>query len=153
MVEEASKRAEATLAAAKGELVLPKKKKGRWVKRLASSAPWVPSWWSWCRKFFGSKDADWQAARPSTPYAPPTKPRARLAAAPTDAQAGGTAAAGGGGRGGRRGPAGRRGAPTENLEANDEPVPDQPAEGGEEDADGAGGCRGGLRRRRAGGCR
>ena len=27
------------------------------------------------RKFFGSKDADWQAARPSTPYAPPPHPR------------------------------------------------------------------------------
>ena len=72
---EAKKRGQATVAAAKGELVLPpKKKKSRWVKRLAVVAALSGAAVVIFRKFFGSKDADWQAARPSTPYAPPPRP-------------------------------------------------------------------------------
>ena len=72
---EAAKRGQATLAAAKGELTLPEpKKKGRWVKRLAIVAAVTAVAVVAFRKFFGTKDADWQAARPSTPYAPPTPP-------------------------------------------------------------------------------
>ena len=73
---EAAKRGQATLAAAKGELSLPEpKKKGRWVKRLAIVAAVTAAAVVAFRKFFGTKDADWQAARPSTPYAPRPNPR------------------------------------------------------------------------------
>jgi hypothetical protein len=134
---EAAKRGQATLAAAKGELSLPEpKKKGRWIKRLALIAAVTAVAVVAFRKFFGTKDADWQAARPSTPYAPPTPPAPPTpapadvpivevpeatdsessvdvdAAAGDDPQAGETAH-------------------DESLEANGEPVPDQPAEGGE----------------------
>ena len=90
---EAKKRGQATVAAAKGELALPpekKKKKGRWVKRLAIVAAVSGAAVVIFRKFFGSKDADWQAARPSTPYAPPPRPEA--AAPDAAASAGATAA-------------------------------------------------------------
>ena len=139
---EAAKRGQATLAAAKGELSLPEpKKKGRWVKRLAIVAAVTAVAVVAFRKFFGTKDADWQAARPSTPYAPPTPPTPPTpapadvpivevpeatdsessvdvdAAAGDDPQAGETAH-------------------DESLEANGEQVPDQPAEGGEVSARG-----------------
>ena len=89
---EAKKRGQATVAAAKGELALPpekKKKKSRWVKRLAVVAAVSGAAVVIFRKFFGSKDADWQAARPSTPYAPPPRPEA--AAPDAAATAGATA--------------------------------------------------------------
>ena len=135
---EAAKRGQATLAAAKGELSLPEpKKKSRWVKRLAIVAAVTAVAVVAFRKFFGTKDADWQAARPSTPYAPPTPPTPPTPApadgpvvgvpeptgseespADTDAAAGDD-------------PQGGETAHDESLEANGEPVPDQPAEGGE----------------------
>jgi len=145
---EAAKRGQATLAAAKGELSLPEpKKKSRWVKRLAIVAAVTAVAVVAFRKFFGTKDADWQAARPSTPYAPPTPPTpptpapadAPVVEVPVDevpvedvpestgsdglpADTGGAAA---------DDPQGGESAHDESLEANGEPVPDQPAEGGE----------------------
>ena len=63
---------QATLAAAKGELVLPPpKKKRRWLKRFAVLAALAGVAAVAARKFLGSADADWQAARPSAPYTPP----------------------------------------------------------------------------------
>ena len=135
---EAAKRGQATLAAAKGELSLPEpKKKGRWVKRLAIVAAVTAVAVVAFRKFFGTKDADWQAARPSTPYAPPTPPTPPTPAPadvpvvevpePTgsdESPADIDAAAGDDPQGGET-------AHDESLEANGEPVPDQPAEGGE----------------------
>jgi hypothetical protein len=94
VVEEVGSRAEATLAAAKGELVMPKKK-GRWVKRLVIVGAMGAVVVVVVRKFLGSQDVDWQAARPATPYAPSVKPES-----PTLVE--------------------------------DETVPDQPAEGGEQ---------------------
>ena len=92
LVEEASHRAEATLAAAKGELVLPEKKpKGRWVKRIAVIGALGAVVVVVARRFLGSKDADWQAARPSAPYVPPTPP---ATPAPSDAATDAAAAAG-----------------------------------------------------------
>jgi hypothetical protein len=110
--------------------VLPKKKKkGRWVKRLmivtAVGAVVVVV----LRKFFGSQDADWQAARPTTPYAPSVKPES-----PTDdsaAASGGAAMAAAAGDDSQAGES----AHVENLQANDEAVPEQPAEGGQEQAE------------------
>jgi hypothetical protein len=75
VVVEATKRGRATVAAAKGELALPEKKKGRWVKRLAVVAALAGVAALVARKLLGSKDSDWQAARPTTPYAP-AKPAA-----------------------------------------------------------------------------
>jgi hypothetical protein len=72
LVAEAARRGQATLAAAKGELELPPpKKKGRWLKRFAILAAIAGAAVVAARKFLGNADADWQAARPSTPYTPP----------------------------------------------------------------------------------
>jgi hypothetical protein len=72
LVAEATRRGQATLAAAKGELELPPpKKKGRWLKRFAILAAIAGAAVVAARKFLGNADADWQAARPSTPYTPP----------------------------------------------------------------------------------
>jgi hypothetical protein len=123
-VVEATKRGQATLAAAKGELKLPEqKKKGRWLKRIAFVAVLGGIAAVIARKFLGSKDADWQAARPTAPYAPPTPPAAPPAAADPAADA--VAADAG------DDPQGGASAHQENLEANGETVPDQPAEGGD----------------------
>ena len=74
LVVEAKKRGKATVAAAKGELELPEeKKKGRWLMWLALAAGVAGVAVIVVRKFLGSQDADWQAARPTTPYGP-TKP-------------------------------------------------------------------------------
>lgn len=66
---EAGKRGRATLAAAKGELVLPEeKKKSRWIKRLAIVAIIGGVAVVAAKKLLGSKDDDWQAARPAATY-------------------------------------------------------------------------------------
>lgn len=75
VVLEATKRGKATLAAARGDLALPEeaeKKKGGWLKWLAIAAASAGAVAVVARKFLGSQDADWQAARPSAPYAPPS---------------------------------------------------------------------------------
>ena len=58
---------------AKDEPVVTKKK-GRWVKRIAFISALGAVVVVLARRFLGSQDADWQAARPSTPYVPPTPP-------------------------------------------------------------------------------
>ena len=70
---EASSRAKSTVAAAKGDLVLVEpKKRGRWLKRIAIVALVGGVVVVVARKLLGGgKESDWQAARPSTPYAPP----------------------------------------------------------------------------------
>ena len=79
------------------------------------------------RRFLGSKDADWQAARPSTPYVPSTPPSTP---APSDTAADAAAAAGVVAEADED-PQGGGSAHLESAEANDAAVPDQPAEGGD----------------------
>lgn len=77
VVAEASKRGQATLAAAKGELTLPEvqtKPKRRWVKRVLIIAAVGGVVVVVVRRVLGSQDADWQAARPTAPYTPPQPP-------------------------------------------------------------------------------
>jgi len=129
VVVEATKRGKATLAAAKGELELPKeKKKGRWVMRIAAVAAIAGAAVFVIRRFLGSRDADWQAARPTTPYAPPrpaeTSHSAESAATTASAPVVDGADAG-------DDPQGGLSAHLVNLEADGAAVPDQPAEGGE----------------------
>ena len=71
VVAEATKRGKAVVAAAKGELEPAKQKKGGWVKWLLIAAGLVGVAVFVVRKFLGGQDTDWQAARPTTPYAPP----------------------------------------------------------------------------------
>ena len=132
VVVEVAKRGKAAVAAAKGELELPKeKKKSRWLKRLAIVAAIAGVAVVVVRKFLGAKDADWQAARPTTPYAPPQqaeRPRRRaLAAQPQRLPLSM--------RWTRRGedPQGGMSAHLMNLEADGAAMPDQPAEGGDID--------------------
>jgi hypothetical protein len=74
------------------EVVLPEpKKKGRWVKRLAILGALGAVIAVVARRFLGNRDADWQAARPSTPYVPPTRTGAD--SAPSAAAGSSTAAA------------------------------------------------------------
>jgi len=130
VVVEATKRGKAAVAAAKGELELPEeKKKSRWVMRIAVVAAIAGAAVFVIRRFLGSRDADWQAARPTTPYAPPRPAEtaqstpAETAAAPTvdGADAGDD-------------PQGGLSAHLVNLEADGAAVPDQPAEGGDVEA-------------------
>jgi hypothetical protein len=126
VVAEATKRGKAVVAAAKGELELPEeKKKRRWLKwvlivaGLAGVAVFV------ARKILGGTDADWQAARPTTPYAPPKPAQSadRAAEAPVvDATDDDDA---------HEDPQGGMSAHMLNLEADGASVPDQPAEGGD----------------------
>jgi hypothetical protein len=135
VVVEATKRGKAAVAAAKGELELPKeKKKGRWVKRFAIVAAIAGVTVFAVRKFLGGRDADWQAARPTTPYAPP-KPAGTAATAEAEGDAAGasvvdteTAEAG-------DDPQGGMSAHLLNLEADGSAVPEQPAEGGDVDVE------------------
>jgi hypothetical protein len=123
---EAKKRGKAAVAAAKGELELPeeKKSKGRWLKWFAVAAAIAGVAVFVGRKFLGAKDADWQAARPTTPYAPRQQA---------------TEAAGAGSAGAAvdemddsgEDPQGGMSAHMYNLEADGSAFPDQPAEGGD----------------------
>jgi hypothetical protein len=71
VVAEATSRAQAVAAATKGELVVPpKKKKGRWIKRLAIVAAIGGVVVVVARRLMGRADSDWQAARPTAPYSP-----------------------------------------------------------------------------------
>jgi hypothetical protein len=129
VVAEATKRGKAVVAAAKGELQLPEeKKKRRWLKwvlivaGLAGVAVFV------ARKILGGTDADWQAARPTTPYAPPkpapaagTAAEAPVVDAIDDDDA-------------HEDPQGGMSAHMFNLEADGTSVPDQPAEGGDDNS-------------------
>ena len=133
LVVEAKKRGKATVAAAKGELELPEeKKKSRWFLWLALAAGVAGVAVILIRKFLGSQDADWQAARPTTPYGS-TKPTDLADAVGTA----GTAAAApvvdemddSG-----EDPQSGQSAHLLNLEADGASVPDQPAEGGAYDA-------------------
>lgn len=55
------------------ELVLPEKTpRGRWVRRIAIVGALGAVAAVVVRRFVGGQDADWQAARPSTPNVPPT---------------------------------------------------------------------------------
>ena len=85
------------------------------------------------RRFLGGQDADWQAARPTTPYVPPrpaeTSHSAEAAATPAATSVADEADAG-------DDPQSGASAHLINLEADGEAVPDQPAEGGEAEATG-----------------
>jgi hypothetical protein len=125
VVEEAKKRGKAAVAAAKGELELPKeKKKGRWLIGFAIFATLAGAAVIVVRKFLGSRDADWQAARPTTPYAPakPTETADTTGAAATAPVVDAMDDAG-------DDPQGGMSAHLLNLEADGAAVPDQPAEG------------------------
>jgi hypothetical protein len=130
VVVEVTKRGKAAVAAAKGELELPtetKKKKSRWLKRLAIVAAIAGVAVVVVRRFLGAKDADWQAARPTTPYAPPQQATGAASAA-------GAAAAVDEMDEAHEDPQGGMSAHLMNLEADGAAMPDQPAEGGEYDA-------------------
>jgi len=134
VVVEATKRGKAAVAAAKGELQLPEektKKKGRWLMRIAIVAAIAGAAVFVIRRFLGSQDADWQAARPTTPYVPP-----RPAETSHSAEAATTAAAASVADEADAGddPQSGESAHLLNLEADGEAVPDQPAEGGEAEA-------------------
>jgi hypothetical protein len=132
VVVEATKRGKAAVAAAKGELELPKKKKkSRWLIRIAAVAAIAGAAVFVIRRFLGSRDADWQAARPTTPYAPP-----RPAETSRSAEAAATAAAAPVVDGADAGddPQSGLSAHLLNLEADGAAVPDQPAEGGDVEA-------------------
>jgi hypothetical protein len=129
VVAEATKRGKAVVAAAKGELEQPKEKKGGWLKWLLIAAGLVGIAVFVVRKFLGGKDADWQAARPTTPYAPPAQTSGSQAAG-TTAEAPVVDAM----DDAHEDPQGGASAHLFNLEADGAAVPDQPAEGGEYDA-------------------
>jgi vacuolar-type H+-ATPase subunit E/Vma4 len=144
VVVEATKRGKAAVAAAKGELELPqekRKKKSRWLMRIAIVAAIAGAAVFVIRRFLGSRDADWQAARPTTPYAPP---RSAETAASTEDAASSAAddgalaadeatAVDGELTDGDAGddPQSGLSAHLLNLEADGTQVPDQPAEGAE----------------------
>ena len=80
------------------------------------------------RRFLGSQDADWQAARPSAPYVPPTTP----APAPTETAADTVGDAGVAAEVGDDRPGGSI-APVETAETNRSSVLDQPVQDGLDD--------------------
>jgi hypothetical protein len=132
VVVEAKKRGNAAVAAAKGELELPEeKKKSRWFLWLVIFAGVAGVAVVVVRRFLGSRDADWQAARPTTPYAP-SRPAGPAAAAGTGAAAATPMVDGMSGEAGDD-PQGGMSAHLMNLEADGAAVPDQPAEGGDID--------------------
>jgi hypothetical protein len=124
VVAAATKGGKAVVAAAKSELEPSKEKKGGWLKWLALAAGIAGVAVFLARKFLGSRDADWQAARPTTPYAPPRP-----------AEPGGTATAGvpvaDAMDDSHEDPQGGLSAHLLNLEADGAAVPDEPAEGGD----------------------
>jgi hypothetical protein len=126
VVAEATQRGKAGSAAANGELELPKeKKKGRWLMRIAVVAAIAGAAVFVARRVLGGRDADWQAARPTTPYAPPRPAGAAGTGQSTAAPVvdGAVAEAGDDDQAGVS-------AHLLNLEADGAAVPDQPAEGG-----------------------
>jgi hypothetical protein len=126
VVAEATQRGKAGSAAASGELELPKeKKKGRWLMRIAVVAAIAGAAVFVARRVLGGRDADWQAARPTTPYAPPRPAGAAGTGQSTAAPVvdGAVAEAGDDDQAGVS-------AHLLNLEADGAAVPDQPAEGG-----------------------
>jgi len=134
VVVEATKRGKATVAAAKGELELPKeKRKSRWLMRIAIVAAIAGAAVFVVRRFLGGRDADWQAARPTTPYAPPRPAEtwhsadaaATAATAATDSVVDGADAG--------DDPQGGASSHLINLEADGATVPDQPAEGADDE--------------------
>jgi hypothetical protein len=132
------KLSEALLAAGgvapKGELEVPekKKRKSRWFLWLALAAGVAGVAVILVRKFLGSKDTDWQAARPTTPYGS-TKPT-ETAEAPSTAAAAASAPVVDEMDDSGEDPQGGQSAHLLNLEADGAMVPDQPAEGGAYDA-------------------
>jgi hypothetical protein len=107
------------------EVVLPEpKKKGRWLKRLAIIGALSAVIAVVARRFLGSRDADWQAARPSTPYVPPTRP-ATDSTPSAGAAADGSTAAGSGIDGDAAGTAG--------TGVADRPLESEPGVAAEED--------------------
>jgi hypothetical protein len=126
VVAEAAKRGKAVVAAAKGELEQPKQKKKRgWLKWLLIAAGLVGVAVFVIRKVLGGQDADWQAARPTTPYAPPPQ----TAAQGTTAGAAATAPVVDEMDEAGEDPQGGLSAHLYNLQADGEAFPDQPAEG------------------------
>lgn len=57
--------------------LLDRKSRGRWVRRIAVVGALGAVAVVVVRKFVGGQEADWQAARPSTPYVPPPSPAPR----------------------------------------------------------------------------
>ena len=135
LVAEAARRGQATLAAAKGELELPPpKKKGRWLKRFAILAAIAGAAVVAARKFLGNADADWQAARPSTPYTPPqpaatTEPGSEAAAdeAASPAQDSTSTVDGAAGSDDLTSPAPESASVSDDVPAPDAPTPDEGA--------------------------
>jgi len=136
-------RGRATLAAATGELALPPEKpKRRWPKRLGVIAALAGLAYVVARKFLGSKDSEWQSARPTTPYAPPKSSAPATSAAAAATTGGATTGAAtteadvptaehevpG------DDPQSGASAHMEYLEANGDAEPDQPVEGGDEES-------------------
>ena len=134
VVAEATKRGKAVVAAAKGELEPAKQKKGGWVKWLLIAAGLVGIAVFLVRKFLGGKDADWQAARPTTPYAPPRPTETGTPhAGDTDATAPVDAVDVDAMDDAHEDPQGGMSAHMMNLQADGAAFPDQPAEGGDMD--------------------
>ena len=105
------------------EVVVPEKKKGRWLKRIAVIGALGAVIAVVVRRFLGNQDADWQAARPSAPYVPPTRPSADSSTGSTTA-AGATAAT-------TEDLSSDQSTSVETVEATDARVTDQPAATGE----------------------
>ena len=127
---EAVKRGRATVAAARGELSLPEPTKGgSWVKRVAIVVAVGGVVAVVVRRLLGaSGDSGWQAARPSTPYSPPTSTGSTSATTPssTNEPSGGEFGAA------TDDPQGGVSAHDLTELANGQAEPDQPAEGGDE---------------------
>ncbi|WP_157974089.1 sunset domain-containing protein [Desertihabitans aurantiacus] len=96
LAQTATSRGAATVAALKGELELPKKKKskGRWFRRLAVIAAVGGVAFVLFKKFFGPKDSGWETYQPSAPYAGSTTTTASPSSSATTASDAPTSPAG-----------------------------------------------------------
>ncbi len=85
----ASERGRAVVRAARGEpaVVVPPKKKRGWLATVAIVGAAAAATYVVVRKLVGDKGSQWQTARPTTPYVPPTS-AAASAGASTSADAG-----------------------------------------------------------------